>query len=68
MQGQAIEAGEEVLDEGSHCINVQASYATNKLHQLYDKLEYKRQALGSIQNSPKPDKRVGGPVQFTRCF
>ncbi|KAJ8383449.1 hypothetical protein AAFF_G00220450 [Aldrovandia affinis] len=56
--GQAIESGEEVLDEGNHCINVQASYAANKLHQLYDKLEYKRQALGSIQNSPKPDKKI----------
>ncbi|XP_036373075.1 sorting nexin-25-like [Megalops cyprinoides] len=55
---QAIESGEEVLDGGSHCINVQASYAANKLHQLYDKLEYKRQALGSIQNSPKPDKKI----------
>ncbi|KAI1887579.1 hypothetical protein AGOR_G00191760 [Albula goreensis] len=55
---QAMESGEESLDVGSHCINVQASYATNKLHQLYDKLEYKRQALGSIQNAPKPDKKI----------
>ncbi|KAJ8335900.1 hypothetical protein SKAU_G00392420 [Synaphobranchus kaupii] len=55
---QAIESGEEALDEGSHCINVQASYAANKLHQLHDKLEYKRQALGSIQNAPKPDRKI----------
>ncbi|KAJ8271760.1 hypothetical protein COCON_G00106190 [Conger conger] len=56
--GPAIESGEEALDEGSHCLNVQASYATSKLHQLHDKLEYKRQALGSIQNAPKPDKKI----------
>lgn len=45
-------------DEGSKGINEQASYAATKLRQLYDKLEYKRQALGSIQNAPKPDKKV----------
>lgn len=47
-----------VGDEGSKGINEQASYAATKLRQLYDKLEYKRQALGSIQNAPKPDKKV----------
>uniref|UniRef100_A0A8C9VE29 Sorting nexin 25 n=1 Tax=Scleropages formosus TaxID=113540 RepID=A0A8C9VE29_SCLFO len=55
---QAIETGEDVLDEGSKGINEQASYAANKLGQLYEKLEYKRQALGSIQNAPKPDKKI----------
>uniref|UniRef100_A0A3Q3A1G4 Sorting nexin 25 n=1 Tax=Kryptolebias marmoratus TaxID=37003 RepID=A0A3Q3A1G4_KRYMA len=39
-------------------INEQASYAATKLCQLFDKLEYKRQALGSIQNAPKPDKKI----------
>uniref|UniRef100_A0A1A8M782 Sorting nexin 25 n=2 Tax=Nothobranchius pienaari TaxID=704102 RepID=A0A1A8M782_9TELE len=53
-----VDAGEEVCDEGSKGINEQASYAATKLHQLYDKLEYKRQALGSIQNAPKPDKKI----------
>uniref|UniRef100_A0A667YK55 Sorting nexin 25 n=1 Tax=Myripristis murdjan TaxID=586833 RepID=A0A667YK55_9TELE len=48
----------EVCDEGSKGINEQASYAATKLRQLYDKLEYKRQALGSIQNAPKPDKKI----------
>ncbi|KAK1887408.1 hypothetical protein KUDE01_028197, partial [Dissostichus eleginoides] len=54
---QGLESGEEVGDEGSKRINEQASYAATKLRQLYDKLEYKRQALGSIQNAPKPDKK-----------
>lgn len=53
-----MEGTEEGLDEGSKGINEQASYAANKLRQLYDKLEYKRQALGSIQNAPKLDKKV----------
>lgn len=57
-QCQGLDAGEEVGDEGSKGINEQASYAATKLRQLYDKLEYKRQALGSIQNAPKPDKKV----------
>uniref|UniRef100_A0A672GMF1 Sorting nexin 25 n=1 Tax=Salarias fasciatus TaxID=181472 RepID=A0A672GMF1_SALFA len=48
----------EVCDEGSKGINEQASYAATKLRQLFDKLEYKRQALGSIQNAPKPDKKI----------
>ncbi|XP_072296149.1 sorting nexin-25 [Eucyclogobius newberryi] len=48
----------EVGDEGSKGINEQASYAATKLRQLFDKLEYKRQALGSIQNAPKPDKKI----------
>nr|XP_040029969.1 sorting nexin-25 [Gasterosteus aculeatus aculeatus] len=55
---QGLDAGEEVCDEGSKRINEQASYAATKLRQLYDKLEYKRQALGSIQNAPKPDKKI----------
>lgn len=55
---QGLDAGAEVGDEGSKGINEQASYAATKLHQLYDKLEYKRQALGSIQNAPKPDKKI----------
>uniref|UniRef100_A0A3Q3QS40 Sorting nexin 25 n=1 Tax=Monopterus albus TaxID=43700 RepID=A0A3Q3QS40_MONAL len=55
---QGLDAGEEVSDEGSKGINEQASYAATKLCQLYDKLEYKRQALGSIQNAPKPDKKI----------
>ncbi|XP_062991564.1 sorting nexin-25 isoform X4 [Elgaria multicarinata webbii] len=49
---------EEVIDEGSSGINEQASYAVNKLRQLNDKLEYKRQALNSLCSSPKPDKKV----------
>ncbi|XP_008166625.2 sorting nexin-25 isoform X2 [Chrysemys picta bellii] len=49
---------EEVIDECSARINEQANYAVNKLRQLNDKLEYKRQALNSICNSPKPDKKV----------
>ncbi|KAM3867224.1 sorting nexin-25 [Diretmus argenteus] len=53
-----LDVGEEVCDEGSKRINEQASYAATKLRQLYDKLEYKRQALGSIQNAPKPDKKI----------
>ncbi|CAG5993045.1 unnamed protein product [Menidia menidia] len=55
---QDLDVGEEVCDEGSKGINEQASYAATKLRQLYDKLEYKRQALGSIQNAPKPDKKI----------
>ncbi|XP_025063814.1 sorting nexin-25 isoform X2 [Alligator sinensis] len=49
---------EEAIDECSTRINEQASYAVNKLRQLNDKLEYKRQALNSICNSPKPDKKI----------
>ncbi|XP_034038216.1 sorting nexin-25 [Thalassophryne amazonica] len=55
---EGLDTGEEVCDEGSKGINEQASYAATKLCQLYDKLEYKRQALGSIQNAPKPDKKI----------
>lgn len=58
MQCPGLDPGEEECDEGSKGINEQASYAATKLRQLYDKLEYKRQALGSIQNAPKPDKKV----------
>ncbi|XP_033830028.1 sorting nexin-25 [Periophthalmus magnuspinnatus] len=53
-----LDPGEEVGDEGSKGINEQANYAATKLRQLFDKLEYKRQALGSIQNAPKPDKKI----------
>ncbi|XP_073197943.1 sorting nexin-25 isoform X4 [Lepidochelys kempii] len=49
---------EDVIDECSARINEQANYAVNKLRQLNDKLEYKRQALNSICNSPKPDKKI----------
>ncbi|KAM6440647.1 sorting nexin-25 isoform 2-T2 [Liasis olivaceus] len=49
---------EEVIDEGSSEINEQASYAVNKLRQLNDRLEYKRQALNSLCSSPKPDKKI----------
>uniref|UniRef100_F1RSX9 Sorting nexin 25 n=2 Tax=Sus scrofa TaxID=9823 RepID=F1RSX9_PIG len=56
--GPGGEAGEEAVDEGSSRINEQASFAVNKLRELNEKLEYKRQALNSIQNAPKPDKKV----------
>ncbi|XP_077158360.1 sorting nexin-25 isoform X2 [Paroedura picta] len=49
---------DEVIDEGSSGINEQASYALNKLRQLNDKLEYKRQALNSLCSSPKPDRKI----------
>ncbi|XP_070316166.1 sorting nexin-25 isoform X2 [Odocoileus virginianus] len=52
------EVGEEAVDEGSSRVNEQASFAVNKLRELNEKLEYKRQALNSIQNAPKPDKKV----------
>ncbi|XP_060783874.1 sorting nexin-25 isoform X3 [Neoarius graeffei] len=55
---QTMEGGEVTLDEGSKGINEQASYAANKLQQLCERLEYKRQALGSIQNAPRPDKKI----------
>ncbi|KAK1175923.1 sorting nexin-25-like [Acipenser oxyrinchus oxyrinchus] len=54
----ACESGEEVLDEGSSGLNEQASYAVNKLRLLNEKLEYKRQALGSILNAPTPDRKI----------
>ncbi|XP_051506282.1 sorting nexin-25-like isoform X2 [Myxocyprinus asiaticus] len=56
--GQVIEGGDVALDEGSKGISEQASHATTKLHQLFERLEYKRQALGSIQNAPRPDKKI----------
>ncbi|XP_064128999.1 sorting nexin-25 isoform X1 [Loxodonta africana] len=56
--GQGGEAGEESVDEGTRRMNEQASFAVNKLRELNDKLEYKRQALISIQNAPKPDKKI----------
>uniref|UniRef100_A0A667FSU9 Sorting nexin 25 n=1 Tax=Lynx canadensis TaxID=61383 RepID=A0A667FSU9_LYNCA len=52
------EAGEEAVDEGTSRIHEQASFAVNKLRELNEKLEYKRQALNSIQNAPKPDKKI----------
>ncbi|KAM5193666.1 sorting nexin-25 [Mantella aurantiaca] len=55
---QVCEGGEEILDECSSGITEQASYAVNKLRQLTEKLEYKRQALSSIINAPKPDKKI----------
>lgn len=58
LQGLGDEAGEEAVDEGTSRINEQASFAVNKLRELNEKLEYKRQALNSIQNAPKPDKKV----------
>ncbi|CAK7295932.1 Sorting nexin-25 [Vulpes lagopus] len=56
--GPAGETGEEAVDEGTSRINEQASFAVNKLRELNEKLEYKRQALNSIQNAPKPDKKI----------
>lgn len=56
--GPGVEAGEEAADEGTSRINEQASFAVNKLRELNEKLEYKRQALNSIQNAPKPDKKI----------
>ncbi|XP_036852501.2 sorting nexin-25 isoform X1 [Manis javanica] len=56
--GRGSEAGEEAVDEGASRINEQASFAVNKLRELNEKLEYKRQALNSIQNAPKPDKKI----------
>ncbi|KAM9295314.1 sorting nexin-25 isoform 2-T2 [Morus bassanus] len=52
------QGSEEATEECSTGINEQASYAVNKLRQLNDKLEYKKQALNSICNSPKPDKKI----------
>ncbi|XP_073463477.1 sorting nexin-25 [Aquarana catesbeiana] len=54
---QVCEGVEEIL-ECSSGITEQASYAVNKLRQLTEKLEYKRQALSSIINAPKPDKKI----------
>ncbi|XP_069349844.1 sorting nexin-25 isoform X2 [Eulemur rufifrons] len=56
--GPGCEAGEEAVVEGTSRINEQASFAVNKLRELNEKLEYKRQALNSIQNAPKPDKKI----------
>ncbi|XP_077000361.1 sorting nexin-25 isoform X2 [Tamandua tetradactyla] len=56
--GPGGEAGEEAVDEATSQINEQASFAVNKLRELNEKLEYKRQALNSIQNAPKPDKKI----------
>uniref|UniRef100_A0AAY4BIF6 Sorting nexin 25 n=1 Tax=Denticeps clupeoides TaxID=299321 RepID=A0AAY4BIF6_9TELE len=57
-QCQTMEASDLAQDQGSPGIDKQASYATDRLRQLNSKLQYKRQTLGSIQNSPKPDKKV----------
>ncbi|XP_036984788.2 sorting nexin-25 [Artibeus jamaicensis] len=56
--GLGGEAAEEAVDEGTSQINEQASFAVSKLRELNEKLEYKRQALNSIQNAPKPDKKI----------
>ncbi|XP_058145859.1 sorting nexin-25 isoform X5 [Dasypus novemcinctus] len=58
QKGQGAEAGEESLDEGTSQVKEQASFAVNKLRELTEKLDYKRQALSSIQNAPKPDKKI----------
>uniref|UniRef100_A0A9L0JRM9 Sorting nexin 25 n=1 Tax=Equus asinus TaxID=9793 RepID=A0A9L0JRM9_EQUAS len=55
--GLGGKAGEEAV-EGTSQINEQASFAVNRLRELNEKLEYKRQALNSIQNAPKPDKKI----------
>ncbi|XP_043920860.1 sorting nexin-25 [Protopterus annectens] len=55
---QACDGGEEVIDEGTSSITEQASYAVTKLHRLIEKLEYKKKALDSIQNAPKPKKKI----------
>ncbi|XP_066504956.1 sorting nexin-25 isoform X2 [Hoplias malabaricus] len=55
---QAMEGVEVAVDEGSKGINEQASYAANKLSQLCERLEYKRQALGIIQSAPRTDKKI----------
>ncbi|CAM4618347.1 unnamed protein product [Leuciscus chuanchicus] len=62
-----MEGGDVALDEGSRGINEQASYAVTKLHQLYERLEYKRQALGSIQNAPRPDKKIVSLLKEEIC-
>uniref|UniRef100_A0A2K5NJA5 Sorting nexin 25 n=1 Tax=Cercocebus atys TaxID=9531 RepID=A0A2K5NJA5_CERAT len=56
--GPRDEAAEEAADDSTSRINEQASFAVNKLRELNEKLEYKRQALNSIQNAPKPDKKI----------
>ncbi|XP_058427198.1 sorting nexin-25 isoform X3 [Marmota monax] len=56
--GLENEASEEPLDEGASGINEHTSFAVNKLRELNEKLEYKRQALNSIQSAPKPDKKI----------
>ncbi|XP_073910957.1 sorting nexin-25 isoform X3 [Castor canadensis] len=57
-QSPGGEAGEEAVEEGTSAISEQTSFAVNKLRELNEKLEYKRQALSSIQNAPKPDKKI----------
>eukprot|EP00069_Balaena_mysticetus_P011903 bmy_00308T0 len=59
------EAGEESVDEGTSRINEQTSFAVNKLRELNEKLDYKRQALNSIQNAPKPDKKRKNAQNFS---
>ncbi|KAG9272588.1 sorting nexin-25 [Astyanax mexicanus] len=55
---QVMEGVEVAVDEGSKGINEQASYAANKLSQLCERLEYKRQALCIIQGAPRTDKKM----------
>ncbi|XP_052018111.1 sorting nexin-25 isoform X2 [Apodemus sylvaticus] len=56
-KGSGGEAGEEAV-EGTSGASDPASLAVLKLRELSEKLEYKRQALSSIQNAPKPDKKI----------
>ncbi|XP_063090732.1 sorting nexin-25 [Cavia porcellus] len=49
---------DEAAVEGTSEISEQTSFEVNKLRELNEKLEYKRQALNSIQNAPKPDKKI----------
>nr|XP_044989444.1 sorting nexin-25 isoform X1 [Jaculus jaculus] len=48
----------EAAEEGTGGISEQDSFAGNRLRELNEKLEYRRQALSSIQNAPKPDKKI----------
>uniref|UniRef100_A0A8C2GH06 Sorting nexin 25 n=1 Tax=Cyprinus carpio TaxID=7962 RepID=A0A8C2GH06_CYPCA len=66
-QRSSSQSRDVALDEGSKGINEQASYAATKLHQLYERLEYKRQALGSIQNAPRPDKKIVSLLKEEIC-
>ncbi|GAB1293139.1 Sorting nexin-25 [Apodemus speciosus] len=59
--GSGGEAGEEAV-EGTSGASDPASLAVLKLRELSEKLEYKRQALSSIQNTPKPDKKEAAEI------
>ncbi|CAN2390186.1 Sorting nexin 25 [Pristimantis euphronides] len=58
------EGGEEILDECSSGITGQASYAVHQQRQFTEKLDYKRQALNSIVNASKPDKKINSKLQY----